>query len=316
MKTDPTALPLLEPSLAAVVAPHSTDEFLEHFWQREVFFCPGSPHLAQQLLAQLGAPSVPGLLWQSEHWAVLRAQSSGHRSERASMAGALQAYEKEGATLYCQMKTDWPLAKWAAALGHALGEPPTGIAAVFAVRAGNGTSAHFDWNENFTVQLLGSKTWRVAAGFVKHPVSNWRIGEPAPPYADTTSTPAEMPSDAQEFLLVPGSVLYVPRGHLHQATAGGAADSLSLNLSFPPTPWAVVLCALLSQRLMQDATFREGLVGAFGDGWGGERVRERLPAQMEKFCQNASEVGTTLLDMMRDPVKLQEYLAKKKLPKY
>ncbi len=310
------SLPVLEPSLAAVVAPASVNEFLEHYWKREVFYCPGSPRRVEPVLRELGPTAVAGLVWQSAHCAVLQSHSNERGSARPSTAAALEAYEKRGATLYCRMKNDWPLARWTSALAEELGEPPIGVTGVFAVHAGNGTLPHYDWNENFTIQILGSKRWLVAGGFVTHPVSNWRIGDPAPPYSDAACPPGEMPADAQEYLLTPGSVLYVPRGYLHQATANGTADSLSLSMSLPPTPWAVVLCTLLSERLLEDAEFREALCGAFGRGWGAEKLLERLPGKMDKFCRNAKEVGDALLDIMHDPEKLKEYLVKSKYPRY
>jgi ribosomal protein L16 Arg81 hydroxylase len=79
---------------------------------------------------------------------------------------------------------------------------------VFAVHAGGGTSPHPDWNDSFTIQIRSTKRWRVAPnGFMPHPVTNWTIGDPPPLFAHSIPLPTEMPRDAQEYVLTPGSVL-------------------------------------------------------------------------------------------------------------
>ena len=60
MNTDQTTLPMPQASLAEVVSPTGVGEFLERYWKREVYFCSGSPRLAEQLLLELGPPAIPG----------------------------------------------------------------------------------------------------------------------------------------------------------------------------------------------------------------------------------------------------------------
>jgi 50S ribosomal protein L16 3-hydroxylase len=233
------------------------------------------------------------------------------------MAAALEAYERRGATLYFQMKDSWPLARWTSALAEELGEPPIGVTAFFAVRGGSGTRPHVDWNENFTIQLAGTKRWLVAPnGFIAHPVTNWTIGDSPPPYAHSSELPTEMPPDAREYRLTPGAVLYVPRGFLHHVTSVDSADSLSLSMSLPPTPWAHVLTSLLGLRLLEHPDLREALSGAFGTGWGRDKVMELLPGKVELLCRHASQIGDSLVAIMRDPDRLREYLARRQHPRY
>jgi ribosomal protein L16 Arg81 hydroxylase len=123
-----------------------------------------------------------------------------------------------------------------------------------------------------------------------------------------------MPANAKSYLLTPGSVLYVPRGYLHQVTSVDDADSLSLNICVPPTPWAVILCTLLGVRLLELPDFRDSLLGAFGSGWGREGLLERLPQMMMTFCQHAEAIGDDFRSIMDDPKKLEEYLAKRGYP--
>lgn len=314
---DVDALPQLDASLTSLVAPIGVPEFLERYWRREPFHCPGSVRRLAPALRDLGSAEIAGLLWQSQHSAILGPQGSEMGAGRRSMATVLEAYEKRGATLCLQMKSSWALARWTAALMEELGEPPIGVTLVFAVRSGGATNPHLDWNDSFTVQIRGTKRWRVAPnGFMAHPVTNWAIGDPPPLFAHSSPLPTEMPRDAREYVLTPGSVLYVPRGFFHQVTSIDADDSLSLNMGIPPTPWAVVLCGLLSNRLLDDPEFRDALCGAFGSGWGRGKVVERLPEKLSRLSRYVAEIEGDLMDLMNDPARLREFLVKRSLPRY
>src|SRR6185436_17332687 len=60
--------------------------------------------------------------------------------------------------------------------------------------------------------------------FMVNPVTNWALGEPAPPFADAARLPREMPAGASSYLLEPGALLYVPRGRLHEVASVAGAD--------------------------------------------------------------------------------------------
>jgi 50S ribosomal protein L16 3-hydroxylase len=307
------SLPDLSPSLASMVAPIRPDDFRAHYWKQKVFFCPGSARRLASILRELGSIDIAKLLWQSRQYAVLWPESVDERhSSRLSTAGAVEAYEKRGATLYFRMKDSFPLARWTSALADELGEPPIGVTAFFAVRGQSGTRPHIDFNENFTIQIIGTKQWLVAPNeFITHPITNWTIGDPPPPYCHTTDLPTKMPAGALECRLTPGAVLYVPRGWFHHVTAIESPESLSLSMSLPPTPWALILATLLSNSLLEQSEFREALSGAFGNGWGRQKVIEQLPKKLAKLTQHVDDVGKALITVMEDPEKLQEYLVKR-----
>lgn len=308
--------PVHEPSLAALVAPVPAPEFLARSWKKAVFHAGASRERLAPFLAALGPADVASLLERSRQFVAM--QEGVPIAAPLARAEALAAYEASGATLYFRMNEDFALCRWSTALARDLGELPTGVTSFFAVRGRHGTAAHLDWNENFTLQLRGRKRWRVAAardGFLPHPVTNWVVGDPAPLHSDATRMPARMPENASEFVLEPGALLYVPRGLLHQVSSVDEAESLSLNLSFPPAPWAVVLCTLLSSGLLEDPAFREGLTGAFGAGWGREDVLARLPAMLAVLEKRAAGLGESLREVMDDPARLADYLARRGYPK-
>lgn len=310
----PEASPL-GPSLAALVAPQGPDSFIATHWRRGVFHGRGSPARLARLTREAGSTEVARLLESARHFVATGGATPGPAGSRSE---ALAAYAAGGTTLYFRMREDFPLCRWTEALAHDLGEPPIGVTSFFAVRGGGGTAPHLDWNENFTIQLEGTKRWRVAPaprGFLEHPVSNWVLGDPVPPYADPTLAPAALPEDAVAYDLSPGDVLYVPRGFIHDVSAPGPGESLSLNLSFPPTPWAALLCSLLSTRLHESPELRAAINGAFGAGWGRDEALAQLPRMLAHLSAAAAGVEGDLRQILDDPARLAEYLARRRLPK-
>jgi hypothetical protein len=105
----------------------------------------------------------------------------------------------------------------------------------------HGLARHYDDHDALVLQLAGRKRWRVwpAACGAKLP----RLFAPR-------SAPRCSSADAQTFRLAPGDVLYVPRGHPHEAQAeeedgdGAAVSSTHATLALevpPPFEWAASL---------------------------------------------------------------------------
>ena len=67
--------------------------------------------------------------------------------------------------------------------------------------------------------------------------------------------PEKFPDDGAEFVLRPGSVLFVPRGSWHMTEA--VSDSLSLNFTFTAPCWMDILLTALRGRLAQSSEWRE-----------------------------------------------------------
>lgn len=308
------SVPVLVPALSSIVAPITVNEFLKDYWKKKVFHCPGSPGRADGVLAALGSTNAESLIEQSQRYVTIAPNPLRASNPQPSLAEALHAYAN-GSTLYLRLKDDAPISKWTSALADELGEPPIGVTSVFAVRNRNGTRLHVDWNENFTIQVCGTKRWLVAPNdFIVNPVTNWEVGGVAPLYSHSSQVPTAVPDDATAYVLTPGSVLYVPRGFVHEVMSVDDADSLSLNISFPASPWATILCTLLSNRLLESPEFRNSLNGVFGRGWGREEFFKRLPGMMREFCRNAQALDDDVRDIVEDRQKLEEYLIRRRYP--
>ncbi len=130
---------------------------------------------------------------------------------------------------------------------------------IYATPDGKGTAPHFDQNINFVLQVKGTKHWKVATNHhLINPMTRHTMGQPVDPemmsYLER-EMPTEMPADAQDFELKPGSLLYVPRGCWHSTEAEG--DALALNFTFTAPTWIDLFSAALRSRLLQSPDWRE-----------------------------------------------------------
>ena len=131
---------------------------------------------------------------------------------------------------------------------------------VYATPDGQGTTAHFDQNINFVLQLQGTKRWSLAPNVsVENPTQRHTLHQPLDPelasYLD-----AEMPTSAPaatgtEMILTPGSMLFVPRGYWHSTEAEG--EALALNFTFSQPTWVDLLMLALRSRLTLSPAWRE-----------------------------------------------------------
>lgn len=176
-----------------------------------------------------------------------------------------------GVTLYLRQTEAPALAEWQQLLARELGHSRGSLTcSVFVAKRGAGTRCHFDTLENFTIQLQGTKRWRVLPNrHVQAPLENWVTGQEAPSemslYCDLP-LPEDMPGEAETIELRQGDVLFVPRGYWH--TAEASDDSISLFLGFPVTPCVDLVLNALRSHLLRSPLWRENFIdAAAGPSW-------------------------------------------------
>ncbi|MBT3585195.1 MAG: hypothetical protein HN509_09820 [Halobacteriovoraceae bacterium] len=128
---------------------------------------------------------------------------------------------------------------------------------LYATPKGGGNAPHFDQNINFVLQLSGKKSWWVAPNtHVENPLTRHLIGSEMDPELQSycPEMPETFPAGGEEFLLQPGSMLFVPRGAWHKTLAH--SDSLSLNFTYSAPSWLDLLSAALRGRLAQSPKWR------------------------------------------------------------
>lgn len=134
-----------------------------------------------------------------------------------------------------------------------------GRSLIYAIPAKKVTDPHFDQNINLVLQIKGTKKWWIAPNHhVTNPMTRHTIGTQVDPELDsyTDEMPESFPADATEFILRPGSFLFVPRGSWH-TTQASDEDTLAISFTFSAPTWIDILTAAMRGRLAQSSKWRE-----------------------------------------------------------
>ncbi len=247
-------------TLGDLFAPLPVADFKGQFWQKRHYHTPGPSPVLDKLRALLGGFDVEHLLgFASEITAFSYVDGLTDRRDSLTTAQALALYDRDY-TLYFTLGRLPPLKELAASLALEAGiSAVSANSSVFASRTSGGLKNHFDQNENFTVQLVGTKVWTVWSNTaVENPIHAFRRDEPlmvpdTGMYLDSRARVGELgPGD--EVVMSPGAVLYHPRGSWHATRA--ASESISLNICLEPMTWYDVLLGVAAARLVSSATLR------------------------------------------------------------
>ncbi|HEV3258821.1 MAG TPA: cupin domain-containing protein [Gemmataceae bacterium] len=147
-----------------------------------------------------------------------------------------------------------------------------------------GFSAHFDTHEVFVLQIEGAKHWRFYA-----PARELPLAEEWVPLAREDLGPP-----TQEASMQPGDLLYMPRGHVHEAFTSETL-SLHLTVGVKVFRWIDLLRQALTHGSARDVRLRESLpVGLLTDGTvptPAARFRELLHALAESAWADEAVEG-------------------------
>jgi len=134
---------------------------------------------------------------------------------------------------------------------------------IYSTPAGGGTAPHFDQNVNLVLQIHGEKKWWIAPNtHVTNPLTRHTMGQDCDPELESyieEPFPTEMPKNEEEFIIKPGSLLFVPRGCWHRTEAD--EDALALNFTFSVPAWLDILSVALRARLAQSDLWRASVDG-------------------------------------------------------
>ena len=245
-----------------LLAPLGAERFFAEHWQTRMALLPlAADDLAfiHQIIGPLDPARLAGLAREgSQAW--LANEFVTHSVFPINPTNATQ-FQAIGATLYF---VNVPLPALTDALADFLGAPRRKvIASLFFTPAGGGAVPHFDKNENFTIQLTGAKRWQVgetpmvACAPDSYTLGSSTITPALAPLLAKAQRPAERTVD-----VVPGTLLYVPRGTVHHTGAG--EPSWSLNLSYCPSTWLDLLLVGLQGQLVASPHWRSTVTGAGG----------------------------------------------------
>lgn len=253
--------------LASLLAPTNVEDFFARYWEQEPLviarnnrsFYAGLPTSAdfEFLLSSLTEPQAgwfslvkeraqpPGDSMLTEQGLLsLPEIYAAYREGYSLLLTKLQ--KRDRATGVLCRKLEMAMSKCGVTLAR-----PIGANGYLSPTHSQGFSIHYDPHDVFILQLEGCKHWRIYGRHVAFPIH---------PPADPISR-EEAGSPRKEFLLAPGDFIYIPRGFLHEAQAGGES-SLHLTLSLESATWR----DLFSEILEADPRFRKALPRHFVAG--------------------------------------------------
>ncbi|KAL3922871.1 MAG: hypothetical protein SGILL_001972, partial [Bacillariaceae sp.] len=139
---------------------------------------------------------------------------------------------------------------------------------------GHVTNWHFDFQENFTIQLSGTKKWTLMEGTIVDPLRGC-----TPHYNSPQSVESQLKAaylydkkfvfgqpkagvnargQEQSILMKPGDVLYFPAGMWHKVEA--IEPGVSINASLMATNYAQAVSQAVYHYLYSDARFRQPII--------------------------------------------------------
>lgn len=277
---------ILEPGLDSLAWPLSTKEFLDSVYQKKVWVCHAASHRLESLRNDFCNFNPYELIHNSSRVVVwMKDKKSGRMQYLDAPPEVATACYSAGHSLYfnppveIQRKYISELANdlgldFGATLGCADEEECFGgDIEVFAVSGKHVTPWHWDAQENFTVQLTGTKRWSVRAADIPHvltnlhPSSSNQNGKREDMKVHRTCTNNEITQPIEgywgpehgvyTFLLRPGSVMYLPAGIWHRVEAEDEEGSLSINFSMGGARWADFFQRRVATLLWKDPRWRE-----------------------------------------------------------
>lgn len=242
------------------IAPLDLETFRAEYFSRRILFREATRERLETMQSVhswnvaelLRSPGVKPVAWFNDI-------DGGHLTAEVSNEAARKLY-RGGITLYLQEVPE--LVPIGDEIARALKVPRHNIVcALFCNQRGARTRAHFDAVDTLTLQLKGSKRWRLAPNeLAPHPTDSWGTLDGSEKKAELwqyghDELPATMPAGAEEFLLEPGAMLNVPRGFWHETESD--EESVSLHMHRVPLPWADAVLVSLRALLLRDPTWRE-----------------------------------------------------------
>lgn len=224
------------------LTPLTMPEFRTTYWTRQPFYSAANHERIASTAAILGGLELESLLPQAIGDVRVWFENGGvpDYSMKLPPTTAAKLY-RAGLTLYFDLQNRELASNFATKLDQ---PDHRAIASVFASRAGKRTLAHIDGNDNFTLQLSGSKIWRF-----RFDPSCVQVLE-----SNTAVPPA---SNWQSVELNVGDVLYMPAGWVHETET--VEDATSLNLAIRCMNWADLITQRLRTKLLRIAEWRTPL---------------------------------------------------------
>lgn len=139
--------------------------------------------------------------------------------------------------------------------------------------------SHFDTHDVYAIQLEGEKLWHIYEGCLDNPIAHSHFHDMTPDQHEEMKGRLEA-----ELIMRPGDVIYLPRGHYHDAIA---VTGNSMHVTFG----AVALIGLDYLNALLPAATSDPLFRA--DCPRPAEGRQRLAAYLAELAERASDIGAS-----------------------
>jgi hypothetical protein len=180
---------------------------------------------------------------------VLADQPSQSPATNPGLAELRQVYDQGKSLVIMGMQQRWPAVAELCRNLEVVFHCPVHANMYLTPAGSQAFAAHFDPHEVFILQLEGAKHWRLYDRTELLPLASDKSGAPALPMGAV-----------REVCLKPGDLLYIPRGHVHDAFT---ADTFSLHLTVGINVyrWADLLHHAVTCASRNDSQLRESIPG-------------------------------------------------------
>ena len=148
-------------------------------------------------------------------------------------------------------------------------------------RCSQAVPAHADDRDVFIVQIYGSKTWTVYQRVpIPYPYPDEQVGKAGHPVPEAVLQGPVL----LQHTLVPGSVLYMPRGYVHQASTTADSSSCHVTVALATHDWTLAGALQSAGRAVwtRNVAWRQALPRQVGTAAVlGDQERQQLQEQID-----------------------------------
>ena len=268
-------------ALETLLAPIGRTEFRERYYGNQPLLIRGH----EGKFAGLFSWDDLNRLLNASSWPRPEVEVSPLYSDANSAASVIEQCRAGASLVFNQLHLfDPKVGEFARALEAETGEPTNAV--LFLSQPSQAAyELHFDRHDVFVVHIYGNKAWSVYDRTVEKPVHGMM--------EERTAAPAE-PSLQCE--LAPGDVLYLPRGHWHQALA---QRGLSMHITFGfKARTGIDFLRWLVDEAVDDVRLRHELPLSFADE----------PQREERLREHVDRIGNVLAARLKDRDTIQAFI--------
>jgi hypothetical protein len=297
-------------ALASLVSPMPVGRFLEQYWPERVFDAHGPLSRLPALFSSKELSSFRALAAGYRGWLGFGQGAKSYRMLSVQEVDPIHLYEIGLSVYLPDISENVPgAASFLRELERDLGiEEGCSRITVWASPKGDGAPTHFDSDDDFSIQLAGTKRFEVAPmKEYAYPLGG-QFAPGAKPYEDMypqveRGFPEVGDSDFAAVDMNPGSVLFLPRGTWHRTQA--EQDSFAISIGIRPPALVESFLEQLRCVLLQHPEWRRPMYGVRGDATQRRQALERARRVLDTIPLAVQSISTDYLALPSDLERLK-----------